>query len=308
MESNFNPLEDAKAIKQSITKPRNLNSLIQIVAHRSNAQRQEIKKEYFNLYQKNLIEDLRSELKGNFEELIVSLFYTPIDFDCYQLHKAMDRLGTNEDTLIEILASRSNEEIRKIKQRYFDLYNKELIKDVEGDTSGYFRQILLKLLQANRSENPYPDEKECIDCARKIYTSMTKEKKEVMQNTFQHVFTLKSREELALIAKKYYSWYNDTLIDIIRSKFKSDTKRIFKAIIYSILSPSEYFAYRINKAIKKLGTNDTILIRIIVSRDEIDMYRIKRYYKQLYNNSLYDDVKKDTSGDYRNLLLEIIGK
>ena len=308
MQLNFNPLEEAKAIKKSITKPKDFNSLIQIVAHHSNSQRQQIKNEYFKQFQKNLFEDFRGELKGNFEELVVSLFYTPIDFDCYQLHKAMDRLGTNEDTLIEILASRSNEEIRQMKKRYFDLYNTELIKDVESDTSGFFREVLLELLKANRSENPYPDEKDCLNCARKLYISVTKEKKEVMQKTFIDIFTLKSREELALIAKDYYSWYSTTLIELVREKFKGDAKRILKAIIYSILSPSEYFAYRINKAVNKLGTNDTILIRVVVSRDEIDMYRIKRYYKQLYKKKLYDDIKKDTSGDYRNLLLELIGQ
>ena len=57
-----------------------------------------------------------------------------------------------------------------------------------------------------------------------------------------------------------------------------------------------------------MGTNDIILIRELVSRDEIDIERIKRYYKQLYKIDLYKTVEKETSGDYKNLFLELIGK
>ena len=93
----------------------------------------------------------------------------------------------------------------------------------------------------------------------------------------------------------------------IERLFSSDTRRIFKAIIYSLLSPSEYFAYRLNKAMKGISTKDTILIRVLVTRDEIDISRIKRYFNQLYNKTLYDAVKKAVSGDYQKLLLELIG-
>ena len=306
MQNNFNPSDDAIAIKQSLTKPKNMNTLIHIIAHRSNQQRQEIKKQYYEQNQKNLMDDLKKELSGNFQDAAIALFYTPIDYDCYQLYKAMKGLGTNEDTLIEIIATRSNERINQIKQRYYELYKKDLIKDIENDTSGFFRQILKKLLEANRSNNTFPDEKESEICAKQIFDA-TSQKKEELQKTFISIFTQKSREELASISKAYFKWYSKTLFEIIEKLFSGDAKRVLKAIVYALLSPSEYFAYRINKAIKGLGTNDTILIRVLVSRDEIDIGRIKRYYKQLYQKDLYTAVKDDVSGDYRNLLLELIG-
>ena len=163
-----------------------------------------------------------------------------------------------------------------------------------------------RLLEANRSNNTFPDEKESENCARQIFDA-TSQKKEVLQQTFIYIFTQKSREELASISKVYFKWYSKTLFEVIEKLFSGDSKRILKAIVYALLSPSEYFAYRINKAIKGLGTNDTILIRVLVSRDEIDIGRIKRYYKQLYQKDLYTAVKEDVSGDYRNLLLELIG-
>ena len=302
----FNPSNDAMVIRQCISKPKNMPGLINIVAHRSNEQRQYISQEYFRQFKKSLYDDLKSELSGNFEDAVIALFYTPEDYDCYQLRKAMKGLGTNEDTLIEILATRSNERINRIKQRYSEMYNRNLVADVESDTSGFFREILRKLLEANRPNNPYPDEQECSRNAKELYDAGV-QKKGKEQLTYLYILTQKSREELAMISKIYYKWYSKTLFQEIESLFSGDARRVLKAIVYALLSPSEYFAYRIHKAIKGLGTNDTILIRVLVSRDEIDINRIKRYYKQLYQKELYEAVKEDVSGDYRTLLLELIG-
>lgn len=306
MQEMFNPSNDAMVIRQCISKPKNMPGLINIVAHRSNEQRQYISQEYFRQFKKSLYDDLKSELSGNFEDAVIALFYTPEDYDCYQLRKAMKGLGTNEDTLIEILATRSNERINRIKQRYSEMYNRNLVADVESDTSGFFREILRKLLEANRPNNPYPDEQECSRNAKELYDAGV-QRKGKEQLTYLYILTQKSREELAMISKIYYKWYSKTLFQEIESLFSGDARRVLKAIVYALLSPSEYFAYRIHKAIKGLGTNDTILIRVLVSRDEIDINRIKRYYKQLYQKELYEAVKEDVSGDYRTLLLELIG-
>ena len=303
----FNPLTDAQMIKQSLSKPKNLNTLIQIVTHRSNEQRQQIMQEYYHQYQINLHEEFLYNLSGNFKETIISLFYTPTDYDCYQIYKAVDGLGTNEETLIEIISSRTNEELNKIKQRYPQMYKSDLIELIKSETSGHLQKILITLLQADRPCNIIPNEQICAESAKRLYDSQNG-KKDNLYNSFVYVFTQKSREELALICKIYYNIYNRTLLEVVESSFSGNGRRVLKAIIYSLLSPSEYFAYRINKALKGFITNDNTLIRILVSRDEIDSDRIKRYYYQLYGITLYEHVNQKTSGDYKNLLLSLIGE
>ena len=214
----FNPSNDAMVIRQCITKPRNLKGLIDIVAHRSNEQRQYISQEYFKQFKKSLFDDLKNELSGNFEDAVIALFYPPVDYDCYQLRKAMKGLGTNEDTLIEILATRSNERINLIKQRYHEMYNRDLIKDIDSDTSGFFRDILKKLLEANRPNNPYPDEQECSRNAKDLYDAGI-QKKGREQLTYLYILTQKSREELAMISKIYYKWYSKTLFQEIENAY-----------------------------------------------------------------------------------------
>ena len=59
------------------------------------------------------------------------------------------------------------------------------------------------------------------------------------------------------------------------------------------------------KAIKGWGTNDKMLIRVLVSRCDVDLLNIMEAYQKLYGKSMYDDIKNDTSGDYRKILLEL---
>ena len=302
----FNPLQDAQMIKQALGKPKDPNTLIQILTHRSNEQRQQILQEYYHQYQINIGDEFNNHLSGNFKEAIISLFYTPSDYDCYQIKKAVEGLGTDEDTLIEIIASRTNEELKQIKQRFLQLYSKDVVEVVKSETSGHLQKILIALLQADRPCNIIPNEQICAETAKRLYDSQS-QKKDNLYNAFIYSFTQKSREELALICKIYYDRYNQTLLEVVENYFSGDGRKMLKAIIFSLLSPSEYFAYRINKALKGFITNESILTRILVSRDEIDSDRIKRYYYQEYGITLYDHVNQKTSGDYRNLLLSLIG-
>lgn len=295
---DFDPKQDARNIKLSICRPIEIDKLINIIAYRSNSQRQLILDAYKMRYDTNLIDDLKSALNGNFQKAVIALFYTPVDYDCYQLGESIKLFGTNRDTIIEILATRSNVRITDIKRRYPEINKgKDLIKEIQNNTSGYFRDILIKLLQCGRLNNKNPEEVECKEYAQKLHSAEE-----------MNIFTEKSKKEFILISQLYYKLYGKTILETIESLFKGDVKKVFKAITYALLSPSEYFAYRINKAIKGFMTNNNILMRILISRDEIDIDRIKKYYKQLYNQDLYTTINEKIDGDYRNLLLALVGQ
>lgn len=66
----------------------------------------------------DLIENLKSELSGNFEKLMVALFADPEYYDAYCLRDAMKGAGTREGVLIEIMCTRTNKQIEAIKERY----------------------------------------------------------------------------------------------------------------------------------------------------------------------------------------------
>lgn len=63
----------------------------------------------------------------------------------------------------------------------------------------------------------------------------------------------------------------------------------------------------IRDSIVGLGTDEDSLSRAIVTRAEFDAMKIREQYSNMYKASLDDDVIGDTSGDYKNFLLTLLG-
>jgi len=280
-------------------------AIIHIIANRTNRERLAMIDSFKKQFKRDLIKDLKSELSGKFEDATLALFQDPITYDCWSLKKAMKGAGTNEDTLIEILATRSNYYISQIKKKYLELYGKSLEQELSSELSGDLKTVMLTLASAFRSENPMPNQAECQAKAEKLYKAGEK-RLGTDEKVFYEILTQSSPQELILIDKIYSQNYKHGLLTAIDKEFHiGNMKKLLRTIVYSSINPSEYFATRVNYAIKGLGTKDTLLIRILVTRDEIDMPQIKEAYKRLYNKDMVKAVESDTSGDYKRLLVEL---
>ena len=281
-------------------------AIIAVCTGRTNAQRLEIVKAYKASYGRDLLSDLKSELHGKFEDAMIALFTEPIEYDADELRKAMKGIGTNEDTLIEIIASRPPGILKQIINKFNEKYKRDLEKDVKSETSGTLRKLLIALLQCSRSTNTQPNPEQCKAIAEEMYKA-GEAKIGTDESVFNKYFCTLSPIELAQVSREYQKLTGNTILQAIDKEFSGDSKKTLRTIVYATLSPSEYFATRIHDAVKGLGTKDQLLIRVLVSRSEIDMPQIKQYYKQLFGKDMYEDVKNDISGDYRTLMLGIIG-
>ena len=301
------PQQDADALRKAMKGVGcDEKAIIAICTGRTNAQRLEIVKAYKASYGRDLLSDLKSELHGKFEDAMIALFTDPIEYDADELRKAMKGIGTNEDTLIEIIASRPPNILRQIIAKFNQKYKRDLEKDVKSETSGTLRKLLIALLQCSRSTNTMPNPEQCKAIAEEIYKA-GEAKMGTDESVFNKYFCTLSPVELAHVSREYHKLTGHTILQAIDKEFSGDSKKILRTIVYATLSPSEYFATRVHDAVKGLGTKDHLLIRVIVSRSEIDMPQIKQYYKQLFGKDMYEDVKNDISGDYRTLMLGIIG-
>ena len=302
---NFNPEKDCEILRKAMKGlGTDEDTIIKLVCNRTNHERQEIVKYYATAYGKDLIKELKSELSGKLEDIVLGMFQTPAEYDATCLYKAMKGLGTDESVLIEIIGTRVNWQIKQIKEAFTKLYKKDLIKWVDSETSGSFKKLLISLLQGNRSENQNPDPSMMANDAQALYRAGAG-RWGTDEAMFNKIFALRSAAEIRMISQYYEQQSGKSLLKAVDSEFSGDIKTLLYTVVQGLLNPSEYFATRVHSAISGLGTNDKKLMRVLISRDEVDMPQIKAEYQRLYGRDMMGDIRSDTSGDYKKILHEL---
>lgn len=265
-------------------------AIIDILTARSNAQRQEISKYFTAEYGRDLIEDLKSELGGKFEDVIVALMHPPVTYLCKQLHKAMDGVGTNESTLVEILCTKSNAEVREIVKTYEDLYDRPLAEHMCSETSGHFRRLLTLIVTGVRDESGTIDPALAREQAEKLFAA-GESKLGTDEEVFNRIMAHACFEQLRLVFEEYKHVSGQSIEQAIKHEMSGELANAMHAIIECVQSPSAFFAECLYRAMKGMGTDDTRLIRIVVSRSEIDLNDIKREFERIYDRTLLSAVR-----------------
>ena len=284
------------------------DAIINVLVNRNNEHRYMLKQRYKALYGKDLVKELKSELSGHFEDAVLAMLESPFELDCRSLYEAMHRLGTNEDTLIEIIATRPAYQLAQDKILFNQLYKKDLIKYVESETSGHFRKVLVAMLQCQR--HPFEQTVNVPECqmeAQQLYQAGAA-RWGTDESVFTRIFSTRSPNEIACIAQYYQQIAGVDLYTTLKKEFSGNVEKLLKAIFYASINPAEWFATRVRDAVQGAGTKDKQLIRIIVSRAEVDLPQIKMAYFRLYNRDMVADIRDDTKGDYKKLLTAICTK
>ncbi|KAJ6661786.1 hypothetical protein lerEdw1_013308 [Lerista edwardsae] len=320
--ANFDAGRDAEILRKAMKGfGTDEQTIIDVVANRSNAQRQQIKTAFKTMYGKDLIKDLKSELSGNMEELILALFMPTTYYDAWSLRHAMKGAGTQEKVLIEILCTRTNQEIREIVRCYNTDFGRDIEHDIRADTSGHFERLLISMCQGNRDENQTVDYQKAQADAQRLYQA-GEGQLGTDESSFNMILATRSFPQLKATMEAYSQIANRDLLSSIDREFSGNVESGLKAIckrpflhftdyflaVKCAQSRPAFFAERLYHAMKGAGTDDSTLVRIIVTRSEIDLVQIKQMFTQMYQKTLATMISSDTSGDYRRLLLAIAGQ
>uniref|UniRef100_A0A8D3DMD6 Annexin n=1 Tax=Scophthalmus maximus TaxID=52904 RepID=A0A8D3DMD6_SCOMX len=301
------PLKDVEVLRKAMKGfGTDEQAIIDLLGSRSIRQRVPMPRSYKTSYGKDLIKDLHSELSGDFRILVLAMLKSPAEFDAYELHSAIKGAGTDEACLIEILSSRSNAEIKEINRIYKQEYKKTLEDAISGDTSGHFRRLLISLAQGNRDERPNVDISLAKQDAQALYAA-GENKLGTDESKFNAILCARSKPHLRAVFLEYQQMCGRDIEKSIDREMSGDLESGMKAVVKCIKNTPGYFAERLYKSMKGAGTKDKTLIRIMVTRSEVDMLDIRQEYVKNYGKSLYTHISGDTSGDYKKLLLKLCG-
>nr|XP_006987601.1 annexin A10 isoform X2 [Peromyscus maniculatus bairdii] len=281
---NFNPVMDAQMLGGALQGfDCNKDMLIDILTQRSNAQRQMIAGAYQSMYGRDLITDLKEQLSSHFKEVMVGLMYPPPSYDAHELWHAMKGAGTDENCLIEILASRTNGEIFQMREAYC---------------------LRKKIHKHGTREEGYADPAMAAQDAVVLWEACQQKTGE-HKTMLQMILCNKSYPQLWLVFQEFQNISGQDLVNAINDCYDGYFQELLVAIVRCVQDKATYFAYKLHRAIHDFGFHNKTVIRILIARSEIDLMTIRKRYKERFGKSLFHDIKNFASGHYEKALLAI---
>ncbi|CAH8582069.1 unnamed protein product [Heterobilharzia americana] len=210
------------------------NRIIEILGHRDVYQRIQIRDQYKASFGQDLIQRISGETSGG---------------------------GTDEDTIIQVLCTSTNNEIMEIKEAYQSVLisygindpTRTLESDVEGDLSGCFKNLVIALLQAQREEADFEDVQKIPTRGLSSVVNMSQVEKDVDaiwnagegrigtdESTFIKIVANRSVWHIQAIAKKFEEKYEKSLIDSLESETSGDFERALVLTVRSCLNRQKH--------------------------------------------------------------------
>jgi len=164
------PASDPKLDAQSLHKAfkplaTDENIIINILGNRNKQQLQAINEEFKNQSPKQhtLDQELKDQLSGSFLSLCLGIVTPTIQIKKEALHDAVFGLGTNENSLIDVLTQSSSYEIMTMAA------DDKLKRDVVADVGGDFKRTIEEIFKALRPDFGGVDPKTAEEIAHAFY-------------------------------------------------------------------------------------------------------------------------------------------
>uniref|UniRef100_A0A0E0M0V8 Annexin n=1 Tax=Oryza punctata TaxID=4537 RepID=A0A0E0M0V8_ORYPU len=249
-------------------------TVINILTHRDSMQRALIQQEYRTMYSEDLSRPM------------LLWILDPAGRDATVLREALSGDTIDLRAATEIICSRTPSQLQIMKQTYHAKFGTYLEHDIGQRTSGDHQKLLLAYVGIPRYEGPEVDPTIVTHDAKDLYKAGEK-RLGTDEKTFIRIFTERSWAHLASVASAYHHMYDRSLEKVVKSETSGNFELALLTILRCAENPAKYFAKVLRKSMKGMGTDDSTLIRVVVTRTEIDMQYIKAEYYKKYKKSLH---------------------
>ncbi|XP_052193070.1 annexin D3-like [Diospyros lotus] len=295
-------------------------AIISILGHRNASQRKKIREMYERLYDKPLVEELHSELSGDFRDAVILWTHDPAERDARLANKALNSCSkgiishlkvrgkdtiTHLQVIVEIACATPPDHLMAVRQAYCSLFDCSLEEDITSKVSLPVRKVLLGLVSSYRYNGNVVDSNIANSEATKLYEAI--QSKHLDDDEFLWILGTRNFFQLKKTFECYQKKYRNSIYQDIKSRGNGILELVLGVVIWCIDSPEKHFAEVIRASVVGLGTDEDSLTRAILARAEIDMKKIREEYYKENKTSLDDAVRDDTSGDYRSFLMTLLG-
>lgn len=143
--------QDAKAFHDATNSGSNVLKICEMMTNRSDGQIRALGQRYQQRFQTSLDAVIRKKVSGHMEETLLLQYARATDramSDATQLEEAMKGLGTKDDLLVQrvVRVHWDRQHLEQVKRAYERKYHTDLVKRVNGETSGKYRKLMAQCL------------------------------------------------------------------------------------------------------------------------------------------------------------------
>ncbi len=292
---------DERAILKIITGPKYANPLAV----------QQLVTDYNKRFIRDLVSDIKSETRGSFEDALLAIIRGPLENDVRHLEKAMDRAGTDEVALADVLLCRSNADVKAIAAVYKRLLRRDLLSDIKSEVDDTLYRLYSMTLAGNKAEPSAPAIPQEIDSKVTELHRSTEGIIGANAISVSQILATSNNVQIQAMIKLYREKYHRDLEDVIKKEFRGDTEDALLHMLLTSNDQAKADAQWLHKPIaRSTGVKDKHFIYRISTLywDRSRLNAAKGIYPALYRKTLAADVKDALSGDYEDLVIAMIGK
>jgi Annexin len=258
------------------------------------------------LFSKELVDIMKKEFSGNFGKVTQYLALPADKAECVMLHDAFKGIGANINIVWSILIGRTNEELDRIKKRYFEMYTKDLSKLIASECHGNMERIIFNSIQASEEkyDPQYHTMDKAVSDAEQLYREGQGRWGTDEKNLFKIIFQAPP-EHLRQINTVYSDKYGYTLAKVMEKELGGNLKLAAIHYINMKLKPYEAIADLIKTACAGIGTDEFLLTCCIVRYQDV-MAQVMTAHIELYGKTIHDRVRDEVGGAYKDILLQVL--
>ncbi|KAF8395519.1 hypothetical protein HHK36_019467 [Tetracentron sinense] len=289
-----------------------LNQLVRVLARRTHLERRHVRETYIAMYGEELVDHLQkiqtTNKRNELSALLILSMLEPHERDAAIARDALEHGDANHRALVEIYVGRKSSHLLLIKQAYQAKFKRQLEQHIISSEPLHPYQRILVALAASHKSHHVDASQHIAKCdARRLYETGEGRLGAIEESVVLELLSKRSIPQLKLTFSSYKHIYGHDYTKSLKKVTSGEFADALRVVVKCMYTPPKYYAKVLHASIKGTTTEKCDLLRVIVSRAEVDMDEIQSVFKKKYGKELRDAISESIpNGDYRDFLVALV--